>query len=120
MEIAEDIYNQKNIPCNECNYCMPCPYGINIPSVFVHYNKMIREGNIPNDRKDPEYSRQRKAFLVGYDRSVPRLRQASHCIGCGQCNEHCPQRIDIPKEMRKIDTMVENLKRNGKVKDVEA
>ena len=98
MEIAEDIYNQKNIPCNECNYCMPCP----------------------NDRKDPEYSRQRKAFLVGYDRSVPRLRQASHCIGCGQCNEHCPQRIDIPKEMRKIDTMVENLKRNGKVKDVEA
>lgn len=120
MEIAEDIYNQKNIPCNECNYCMPCPYGINIPSVFVHYNKMIREGNIPNDRKDPEYNRQRKAFLVGYDRSVPRLRQASHCICCGQCNEHCPQRIDIPKEMRKIDTMVENLKRNGKVKDVEA
>lgn len=119
MEIAEDIYNQKNIPCNECNYCMPCPYGINIPSVFVHYNKMIREGNIPNDRKDPEYSRQRKAFLVGYDRSVPRLRQASHCIGCGQCNEHCPQRINIPKEMRRIDTMVENLKRNGKIEDME-
>ena len=120
LEIAEDIYNQNNIPCNECNYCMPCPYGINIPSVFVHYNRMIREGNIPNDRKDPEYSRQRKAFLVGYDRSVPRLRQANHCIGCGQCNEHCPQRIDIPKEMRKIDNMVENLKRDGKVKDVEA
>lgn len=119
MEIAEDIYNQKNIPCNECNYCMPCPYGINIPSVFVHYNKMIREGNIPDDRKDPEYSRQRKAFLVGYDRAVPRLRQANHCIGCGQCNEHCPQRINIPKEMRRIDTMVENLKRNGKIKDME-
>ena len=119
MEIAEDIYNQKDIPCNECNYCMPCPYGINIPAVFVHYNKMIREGNIPDDRKDPEYSRQRKAFLVGYDRSVPRLRQANHCIGCGQCNEHCPQRINIPKEMRRIDTMVENLKRNGKIEDME-
>ena len=119
LKIAEDIYNQKNIPCNECNYCMPCPYGINIPSVFVHYNKMIREGNMPSNKQNPEYRKQRKAFLVGYDRSVPRLRQADHCIGCGQCVSHCPQRIDIPKEMRRIDTMVENLKRDGKVKDLE-
>ena len=119
LKIAEDIYNQKNIPCNECNYCMPCPYGINIPSVFVHYNKMIREGNMPSNKQNPEYRKQRKAFLVGYDRSVPRLRQADHCIGCGQCVPHCPQRIDIPKEMRRIDTMVENLKRDGKVKDLE-
>ena len=119
LKIAEDIYNQKNIPCNECNYCMPCPYGINIPSVFVHYNKMIREGNMPSNKQNPEYRKQRKAFLVGYDRSVPRLRQADHCIGCGQCVSHCPQRIDIPKEMRRIDTMVENLKRDGKVKELE-
>ncbi len=112
MEIAGDVYNLKNIPCNECNYCMPCPYGINIPAVFVHYNRCIKEGNMPNKGKqDPDYARARRAFLIGYDRSVPRLRQASHCIGCGQCVSHCPQRIQIPQEMRRIDEFVEELKR---------
>ena len=122
MEIAEDIYNLKNIPCNECNYCMPCPYGINIPAIFVHYNKCIKEGNLPNIEKkekeseeQKEYNRQRRAFLIGYDRSVPRLRQASHCIQCGQCNPHCPQRIDIPREMRRIDEYVETLKREQEI-----
>lgn len=119
MEIAKDIYDLKTIPCNECQYCMPCSYGINIPAIFVHYNKMIKEGNMPHHNEHPEYSRQRKAFLVGYDRSVPRLRQADHCIGCGECVSHCPQRIKIPKEMQRIDTFVENLKRNGLVKDKE-
>ena len=120
MEIAEDIYNLKTIPCNECNYCMPCPYGIDIPAIFVHYNKCIKEGNLPNveneEKKNSdraEYLRQRRAFLIGYDRSVPRLRQASHCIQCGQCAPHCPQRIDIPREMRRIDEYAETLKRNN-------
>lgn len=66
-----------------------------------------------NDSADPDYRRARRAFLIGYDRSVPRLRQADHCIGCGQCVEHCPQRIDIPKEMQRIDKFVEGLKQNG-------
>lgn len=117
MEIARDIYDLNTIPCNECNYCMPCPYGINIPAIFSHYNKMIKEGNMPHSRKSEIYTKQRKAFLVGYDRSVPRLRQADHCIGCGECVSHCPQRIAIPKEMHKIDIMVENLKRNGAIED---
>lgn len=113
MDIAKDIYNLKTIPCNECNYCMPCPYGIDIPAVFVHYNKMIKEGNLPQSRRDEVYAKQRKAFLVGYDRSVPRLRQADHCIGCGECRPHCPQNINIPGEMRRMDRFVEQLKRNN-------
>lgn len=113
MKIADDIYNLKTIPCNECNYCMPCPYGINIPAVFSHYNKCIKEGNLPNKgAQDPDYRRARRAYLIGYDRRVPRLRQASHCIGCGQCVEHCPQRIKIPEEMQKIDQFTEQLKQN--------
>lgn len=135
MEIADDIYSLKTIPCNECNYCMPCPYGIDIPAVFSHYNKCIKEGNLPviqqesdgqqadkdgklvnsstrNSSASSEYRRARRAFLVGYDRRVPRLRQASHCIGCGQCVGHCPQRIDIPKEMQRIDKFVETLKQD--------
>ena len=111
MEIAGDIYNLKTIPCNECNYCLPCPYGINIPAVFTHYNKCIKEGNLPNKGiDDADYKRARHAFLVGYDRGVPRLRQAAHCIGCGQCVPHCPQRIPIPQEMQRIDGFVEQLK----------
>lgn len=114
MDIANDIYNLKTVPCNECNYCMPCPYGINIPAIFSHYNKCIKEGNLPNKGiEDSDYSRARRAFLVGYDRSVPRLRQASHCIGCGQCVDHCPQRIQIPAEMQRIDKFVEELKQHG-------
>ena len=119
MEVAQDIYNLNTIPCNVCNYCMPCPYGIDIPANFVHYNKMIQEGNIPREKQHPEYRKHRRNFLIGYDRTVPRLRQASHCIGCGECLTHCPQRIDIPRELHKIDVMVENLKRDGKVKDVD-
>lgn len=110
MKIADDIYNLNTIPCNECNYCMPCPYGINIPAVFSHYNRCINEGNIPNNAQDPDYRRARRAFLVGYDRSVPKLRQANHCIGCRQCVEHCPQNIQIPDELHRIDRYVEQLK----------
>lgn len=113
MQIADDIYNLKTVPCNECNYCMPCPYGINIPAVFSHYNKCIKEGNMPNKGKqDPDYQRARRAYLIGYDRRVPKLRQANHCIGCGQCVEHCPQRINIPEEMQKIDQFTEQLKQD--------
>lgn len=111
MDVASDIVELKNIPCTGCRYCMPCPYGLNIPTIFAHYNKCINEGNFPNHGlEDPDYKRARRAFLIGYDRSVPKLRQASHCIACGQCVSHCPQRISIPAQMRKIDKFVEKLK----------
>ena len=98
------------IPCNDCKYCMPCPYGLDIPAILLHYNKCLNEGNIPESSQDKNYREARRAYLVGYDRSVPRLRQASHCIGCNQCSPHCPQRIDIPKELHRIDAYVERLK----------
>ena len=98
------------IPCNDCKYCMPCPYGIDIPAILPHYNKCLNEGNIPTSSQDPGYRRARRAYLVGYDRSVPKLRQASHCIGCRQCVPHCPQSIDIPAELHRIDRYVEQLK----------
>ena len=110
FDTADLIAGYPTIPCNDCKYCMPCPYGIDIPAVLLHYNKCVNEGNIPQDRQDEDYRRARRAFLVGYDRSVPRLRQASHCIGCAQCNPHCPQSIDIPKELHRIDAFVERLK----------
>ena len=110
-DTAELMMQYPTIPCNDCKYCMPCPYGIDIPAVLLHYNKCVNEGNLPTSSQSEDYRRARRAFLVGYDRSVPRLRQASHCIGCGQCVSHCPQSIEIPKELHRIDRFVEKLKR---------
>ena len=47
---------------------------------------------------------------LSHDRAVEKDRQADHCVGCKQCNHHCPQRIDIPKEIRRIDKYIEDLK----------
>lgn len=110
-ETAEELTGFPTVPCTGCKYCMPCPYGIDIPSVFAHYNKCINEGNIVSSAEDNDYRKARRAFLIGYDRSVPKLRQANHCIGCRQCVTDCPQTINIPSELRKIDRYVEKLKR---------
>ena len=109
-ETAQLMLKFPTIPCNDCKYCMPCPYGLDIPAILVHYNKCVNEGNVPKSSQDENYRRARRAFLIGYDRSVHKLRQASHCTGCNQCNPHCPQSIDIPKELHRIDAYVEQLK----------
>ncbi len=111
-ETARDLLQYPMVPCTDCQYCMPCPYGLNIPAIFAHYNKCVNEGNVPKSAQDPDYRRARRAFLIGYDRSVPRLRQASHCIGCRQCVSHCPQTIDIPQQLHRIDHFVEQLRQN--------
>lgn len=111
-ETAQILLKYPTIPCTDCKYCMPCPYGIDIPTIFMHYNKCVNEGNVPKSQQDPIYREARTAFLVGYDRTVPRLRQASHCIGCEICKPHCPQSIEIPEELHRIDAFVEQLKQN--------
>ena len=111
-ETAQALLRYPTIPCNDCKYCMPCPYGLDIPGILLHFNKCINEGNMPASSRDSAYRQARRAFLVGYDRSVPRLRQADHCIGCNQCVHHCPQAIDIPAQMQRIDRFVEDLKQN--------
>lgn len=108
---ARIILSYPTVGCTDCKYCMPCPYGIDIPSIFRHYNRCVNEGEVPSRSVDPDYERARKAFLVGYDRSVPRLRQAERCIGCGECVPHCPQGIKIPDQLARIDAIVEKLKR---------
>ena len=109
-QVTEILINSDYVQCTECQYCMPCPYGIDIPAVFGHYNRILGAGDMLKSSKDENYKSARRAFLVGYDRSVPKLRQASHCIGCNICRPLCPQRINIPKEMRRIDAYAEQLK----------
>ena len=77
-ETAQALLRYPTIPCNDCKYCMPCPYGLDIPGILLHFNKCINEGRMPSSSRDSAYRQARRAFLVGYDRSVPRLRQADH------------------------------------------
>ncbi|MBQ9883831.1 MAG: aldo/keto reductase [Bacteroidaceae bacterium] len=111
-ETADLIMKYPLINCNNCEYCMPCPYGIDIPGVLLHYNKCVNDGNLPSSQGDPEYRKMRQAFLVGYDRRVPKLRQADHCTGCNQCSPLCPQRIDIPAQMQRVNDFAEKLRQN--------
>lgn len=113
MQLADAICNLKAIPCTACNYCMPCPYGIDIPAVFGYYNACLTEGLLPEgDKHDTAYRKARKKWLVGYDKKVERMRQADHCIGCKHCLSHCPQRINIPAQMQMIDNIAEQLKQS--------
>ncbi len=111
-DTATAMLRYPSVPCTGCEYCMPCPFGIDIPRIFAHYNKCLNEGNVPASTQSPGYRKARRAFLIGYDRSVPKLRQANHCIGCRICTAHCPQSINIPKELRRIDRYCESLKQN--------
>ena len=100
------------INCTGCKYCMPCPYGINIPEIFAYYNKCVTEEKYPQSMEQKDYKKLRNEYLKNYDKAVPTLRQADHCIGCRQCAPHCPQSINIPNELQRIDRYVESLKQD--------
>jgi predicted aldo/keto reductase-like oxidoreductase len=109
-EIAFEYNQYPLVACTDCKYCMPCPYGLDIPGVFSFYNKTVNEGTVPKSSQDANYRAARRQFLIEYDRAVPTLRQSVHCIGCEICLSKCPQHIRIPREMRRIDEFVETLK----------
>ena len=111
-ETAQLLNTYPTVPCNDCKYCMPCPYGLDIPAILLHYNKCVNEGLVVTDKEADNYSKSRRAYLISYDRAVPELRQADRCIGCGKCIEHCPQHIKIPREINRIGRYIEDLRRN--------
>jgi predicted aldo/keto reductase-like oxidoreductase len=108
--VKEVLADSDYIQCTTCEYCMPCPYGLDIPQVFAHYNKCVSAGQLLGSSNDENYKTARRAFLVGYDRSVPKLRQANRCIRCEKCLPKCPQGINIPAEMEKVDAYAEKLR----------
>ena len=112
QSIADRYIEYPLIPCTGCQYCMPCPYGIDIPGNFAHYNKMVNEGALlsqpDNDATGEErraYRRARREYLKSYDHAVEPQRQADHCIGCGRCLHECPQRINIPAKLAMIESL---------------
>lgn len=111
-KVKEILADSDYIQCTSCEYCMPCSYGLDIPGIFAHYNKCVSEGRLLKSSDDENYRKFRREFLIGYDRSVPVLRQAARCTECEVCRPKCPQGINIPAQMRRVDAYVELLKQN--------
>ena len=114
-KLAHQMMEEETVPCNACQYCMPCPYGIDIPTIFTHYNAVKIDGRLPMDSGDEKYRENRRRYLISLDRTVERDRQPDHCIKCGRCihEKHCPQNIDIPNELERIGKFIEQLKRDA-------
>ncbi|MDR1395743.1 MAG: aldo/keto reductase [Deltaproteobacteria bacterium] len=111
LKKALDVFlTQENIPSTSCGHCMPCPDDVNIPADYSHYNLCADEEYLPRGGRSEEYEKARRAYLTGYDRSVPELRQASHCTGCGACRPHCPQGIAIPEQLARLGRLAEDLR----------
>lgn len=86
------------VGCTACRYCMPCPKGIDIPALFRSYNMTAIDGK--------QAARFEYAQTVGM-RKEPAF--ATQCIGCGKCEQHCPQSIPIREMIKKADKVVRPL-----------
>ena len=110
-KMAVTIRDYPLIPCTSCDYCMPCPYGIDIPGIFRHYNSSLNAGIAPESAEQEDFKRLKRKYMAAYDKSVESIRQADHCINCSKCVPLCPQHIRIPREMIRIDAYIENIKK---------
>lgn len=108
---ADQMEKYPLVRCTSCQYCMPCPYGINIPAIFRFYNDNVNAGTYVVNKEQEGYAKARRRYLLAYDKAIPSVRQADHCISCGRCSKACPQHIAIPRELRRIDAYIESLKR---------
>jgi len=92
IEKAVTAYRESlEIPCTYCRYCMECPSGVHIPKVFAKYNQQRAKG----EGADTFY------FFMEYQ-LLGEKRQAHQCTECGVCLSKCPQKINIPQELKKI------------------
>ena len=104
--VVDAIQETMKVGCTACGYCQPCPRNVDIPGVFACYNRV--------------YSESRKAAVKDYMKCTAFRRNstaASQCIGCGKCEQHCPQGIEIRKHLKDaaavLETPVYKLLRKG-------
>ncbi len=76
------------VACTGCNYCIPCPVGVAIPNIFSLYN----EAQIYD-----KYEKNKKQYL-----NMDENSRADNCIECGQCEEACPQNLNIINDLKDV------------------
>ncbi len=96
MDVVTTINNKMRVGCTGCGYCMPCPNNVDIPGTFAAYNRKYSEGR---------FSALREHFMNSAMRKTP--TDARRCIGCGKCEKHCPQHIEIRKELKNASKEIE-------------
>ena len=85
---AQNWFDSKiKVPCTGCKYCLPCPKGVEIPSIFDHFNTASMRGLL--EEKET-------ILFTDYKNMVDRNQGANQCVNCGACVSKCPQHIDIP------------------------
>ncbi|MDO4586722.1 MAG: aldo/keto reductase [Planctomycetia bacterium] len=95
---ALDAYRKASpIPCTACRYCMDCPNGVDIPKNFAIYNRYLTTSNIIE-------------FISSYI-VLEESKRAKHCVECGLCQEKCPQKLNIPELMPKIDNAFQKIEK---------
>ena len=103
MEEVKKVYKRlMKVECTGCAYCMPCPFGVNIPQCFSFYNRYYMEKSRLEVRGF--YGIQ----LMGGMGGTPAY--ASLCRNCGKCVQACPQHIAIPDELKKVAKTLDGLR----------
>ena len=104
--VVDAIQETMKVGCTACGYCQPCPKNVDIPGVFACYNRV--------------YSENRSAAVLDYMKCTAFRKDstaASRCIGCGKCEQHCPQGIEIRKHLKDaanvLETPVYKIMRKG-------
>ena len=88
--VKNAIQEKIKVNCTGCAYCMPCPKGVDIPGTFRCYNEIYTE-----NRKG---ARREYLMATAFRKNKS---AASQCVKCGKCEQHCPQAIEIRKELSK-------------------
>ena len=103
-EIADVMSGFPVIPCTACAYCMPCPFGVDIPANFAYYNEAVEKQILPlPDPAAPDYKTRKQQFADGLKKALPdETKWATQCADCGACLKKCPQQIRIPNQMVRI------------------
>jgi predicted aldo/keto reductase-like oxidoreductase len=87
------------IRCTGCNYCMPCPAGVNISGSFSAYNAVYSMGYIEG----------MKQYATSTGMTQEKSGSPGLCVKCGKCESHCPQSIPIMKELVTVKKKMEPL-----------
>ncbi|MBN1165629.1 MAG: aldo/keto reductase [Methanospirillaceae archaeon] len=99
---AADTYRSRvKIPCTGCGYCMPCPFGVDIPLCFELYNRRF----MFDDHRHTWFTYAGRAGAA-----FRPSRGASLCRGCNTCVSSCPQHIPIPDVLKDVAGEFEGIK----------